>query len=186
MTDKNSNITGVAGRYATALYELAAEQKSVADVEAALAAIGALIDESDDLQRLIESPVFSADDQQAAIGAVMDKAGVSGLVGNFVRVVAGNRRLFALPGMIRSFKLIAARERGEQSAQVVSAKKLTAGQEKALAQSLKEAIGKDVSIDASVDPSLIGGLVVRVGSRQIDTSVRTKLNSLKIALKEVG
>ena len=144
-----------------------------------------LIDESADLKRLIMSPVFGAEDQLKAISAILDKAGIGGLAANFIKVTASNRRLFAVPGMIRAFRAIYARHRGEVSAEVTSAYALTAAQETELKAALKGVTGKDVSINVAVDPSLLGGLIVKLGSRQIDTSLRTKLNSLKLAMKEV-
>lgn len=179
-------ISGMAGRYAGSLFELARDAKSISTVEADLDRFEKLLSDSADLQRLIKSPVFSADDQFKAISAVLDKVGITGLVGNFLRVVAKNRRLFAVPQMIRGFRQIAAAERGEATADVTSAHALSAAQEKELKASLKEVAGKDVSINITVDPSILGGLVVKMGSRQIDTSLKTKLNSLKLALKEVG
>ncbi|RVD34140.1 F0F1 ATP synthase subunit delta, partial [Mesorhizobium sp. M4A.F.Ca.ET.020.02.1.1] len=136
--------------------------------------------------RLINSPVFSSEDQAKAIAAIVAKAKLGGLAGNFLRVVAKNRRLFAVPGMIKAFRRIAADHRGEASAEVTSAHALTAAQETELKAALKGVAGKDVAITVTVDPSLLGGLVVKMGSRQIDTSLKTKLNSLKLALKEVG
>jgi F-type H+-transporting ATPase subunit delta len=186
VAQSGSLISGVAERYAGSLFELARESKSVASVEKDLAAVEELISNSDDLKRLIASPVFSADEQFKAIAAVADKAGIKGLVGNFLRVVAKNRRLFAVPGMIAAFRRIAADSRGEVSAEVTSAHGLDAAQKKELAAALKQVAGKDVTIAVTVDPSILGGLIVRIGSRQIDTSLRTKLNSLKLALKEVG
>ena len=146
----------------------------------------ALIDDSADLKRLIVSPVFSADDQLKAISAIIAKAGITGLVGNFLKVVARNRRLFAVPGIVKSYREIAARHRGEVSAEVTSAHALTPAQQTELKAALKGVTGKDVAINVTVDPSILGGLIVKVGSRQIDTSLRTKLSSLKLALKEVG
>lgn len=179
-------ISGVAERYAGSLYELAAEAKQIDQVASDLDGFEALLAGSDDLKRLIGSPVFSADDQLKAISAILDKAGITGLVGNFLRVVARNRRLFAVPGMIRAYRRIAAEARGEVAADVVSAHALTATQQTELKAALKSVAGKDVTINLTVDPSLLGGLVVRIGSRQIDTSLKTKLASLKLALKEVG
>jgi F-type H+-transporting ATPase subunit delta len=179
-------ISGVAARYAGSLFELAAEQNAVARVEADLGRFEALLEGSPELKRLISSPVFSAEEQFRAIGAIADKAGISGLVGNFLRVVAQNRRLFAVPAMIRSFREIAAAHRGEATAEVTSAHALTPAQETELKAALRDVAGKNVSIRLDVDPSLLGGLIVKMGSRQIDTSLRTKLNSLKLALKEVG
>ncbi|MEM1317852.1 MAG: F0F1 ATP synthase subunit delta, partial [Pseudomonadota bacterium] len=145
-----------------------------------------LLKGSDDLMRLVRSPVFSADEQMDAIAAILDKAKVTGLVGNFTRVVAKNRRLFAVPDMIRSFRTQLAEHRGEVAAEVTVAHALTAAQKKELATTLKGIVGKDVALDITEDQSLLGGMIVKVGSRQIDTSLKTKLSSLKLALKEVG
>lgn len=186
MAQSGSLISGVAERYAGSLFELARESKSVDGVEKDLSKVEALIAGSDELKRLIASPVFSAEEQFRAIGAVADKAGIKGLVGNFLRVVARNRRLFAVPGMIAAFRTIAAASRGEVSAEVTSAHALDAAQKKELTAALKQVAGKDVAIAVTVDPSILGGLIVKIGSRQIDTSLKTKLNSLKLALKEVG
>ncbi len=186
MAQSGSLISGVAERYAGSLFELALESKSVESVEKDLTRVEQLLAGSDDLKRLIESPVFSADDQFKAIAAVADKAGIKGLVGNFLRVVAKNRRLFAVPGMIRAYRRIAAEQRGEVSAEVTSAHALSAAQQNELKATLREVAGKDVAVALTVDPSLLGGLIVKIGSRQIDTSLKTKLNSLKLALKEVG
>jgi len=186
VAQSGSIISAVAQRYAGSLYELAADSKAVARVEEELSRFEALVSGSDDLKRLIESPVFSAGDQLKAIAAVADKAGISGLTGNFLRVVARNRRLFAMPGIIQAFRRLAAEARGEVEAQVVSAHNLTAAQQAELKTALKAVAGKDVAISLTVDPTLLGGLVVRMGSRQIDTSLKTKLASLKLALKEVG
>ncbi len=186
MAQSGSMISGVSQRYARSLFELARDENSVAEAEKELGRFAAMLDESDDLKRLVSSPVFSAEDQLRAISAILDKAGIKGLVGNFLRVVAQNRRLFAVPGMIVAFRAIAAEARGEVSADVISAHALSAAQEKELKAALKSVAGKDVTVNLTVDPSILGGLVVKMGSRQIDTSLKTKLNSLKLALKEVG
>ena len=186
MAQSSSPISAVAERYAGSLFELALQANSVAKVEADLTSFEALLEGSADLSRLINSPVFSSEDQAKAIAAIVDKAKLGGLAGNFLRVVAKNRRLFAVPGMIKAFRRIAAEHRGEASAEVTSAHALTAAQETELKAALKSVAGKDVAITVTVDPSLLGGLVVKMGSRQIDTSLKTKLNSLKLALKEVG
>lgn len=182
--------SGVAGRYAAALYDLTegtkTGAKSAKGVEGDLDALQALLDESADLRRLVESPAFTKDVQASAIAAVLDKAGIKGLTKQFVGVVADNRRLFALPGMIKAFKQIAAEKRGEMSAEVTSAIALTAAQRKELSASLKEKLGSDVQLIEKVDASILGGLVVKVGSRMIDTSLKTKLNQLKYAMKEAG
>ncbi|MBX3598730.1 MAG: F0F1 ATP synthase subunit delta [Rhizobiaceae bacterium] len=186
MASTSSPISAVAERYARSLFELASESKAVAKVESDLSSFEKMLGSSADLNRLIKSPVFSADEQFKAIDAVVSKAKIGGLTGNFLRVVARNRRLFAVPGMIGAFRRIAAEARGEVSADVVSAHALTAAQQTELKAALKSVAGKDVSINVTVDPSLLGGLIVKMGSRQIDTSLQTKLNSLKLALKEVG
>ncbi len=186
VAQSTSPISGVAERYAGSLFDLAMQSNAVAAVESDLDRFETLLDGSEDLQRLIKSPVFSADDQFKAISAIADKAGITGLTGNFLRVVARNRRLFAVPGMIKAFRRIAAEQRGEVSAEVTSAHALTPAQTAELKAALKGVAGKDVTLSVTVDPSLLGGLIVRIGSRQIDTSLKTKLNSLKLALKEVG
>ncbi|RWX75171.1 F0F1 ATP synthase subunit delta [Neorhizobium lilium] len=186
VADTSQHISGVAERYASSLFELALEAGSVDAVSADLDRFQALMDESEDLRRLVASPVFSAQEQRGAISAVAERAGVSGTVANFLKVVAGNRRLFALPGMIRAFRMIAAEHRGEVTAEVTVAHALTAEQENELKSALKGVTGKDVIIAVTVDPSILGGLIVKIGSRQIDTSLRTKLSTLKLALKEVG
>lgn len=186
VAEQKTIVSGVAERYATALFELALEGGQLDAVDADLSRFTSLLAESDDLSRLVKSPVFSAEDQLRAITAVLAKAGIGGIVGNFVKVAANNRRLFAVPGMIVAFKRLLSRHRGEVSAEVTSAEPLTDAQTAALKEALRASIGKDVAIAATVDPALIGGLVVKVGSRMIDTSLRTKLNSLKIAMKEVG
>ncbi|RVC83261.1 F0F1 ATP synthase subunit delta [Mesorhizobium sp. M4A.F.Ca.ET.022.05.2.1] len=186
MAQSSSPISAVAERYAGSLFELALQANSVAQVEADLTSFEALLEGSADLSRLINSPVFSSEDQAKAIAAIVAKAKLGGLAGNFLRVVAKNRRLFAVPGMIKAFRRIAADHRGEASAEVTSAHALTAAQQTELKAALKGVAGKDVAITVTVDPSLLGGLVVKMGSRQIDTSLKTKLNSLKLALKEVG
>jgi len=186
VAQSSSPVSGIAERYAGSLYELAVQSNTVDQVEADLGRFEALLSESDDLTRMIRSPVFSAEEQFKAVAAIADKAEITGLVGNFLRVVAQNRRLFAVPSMIKAFRAIAADARGEVAAEVTSAHALTAAQQSELKTALKAVAGKDVTIAVTVDPSLLGGLVVKIGSRQIDTSLRTKLNSLKLALKEVG
>lgn len=186
MSGEEPIITGMAGRYAVALFELALEAKKLKEVEKDLKEFAAMLDGSDDLTRLVRSPVISAEQQRTALAAVLSKAKITGLTANFLNLVAKNRRLFAARDMIRAFGVLCSRHRGEVTAQVVSASKLSAAQAKALKASLKSAAGKDVQIDASVDESLLGGLIVKLGSRMIDTSLRTRLNNLKFAMKEVG
>ena len=186
MAVEEQAVSGVAGRYATALFELALEANALDQVVADLDRFSTALDASDDLARLVKSPVFSADEQGRALAAVLDTIEIEGLTRNFLLLVAKNRRLFAAPDMIRGFRAMLARHRGEMSASVTSASKLTEAQASALKQALKAALGKDVSLEQRVDAGLLGGLVVKVGSRMIDTSLRTRLNSLKVAMKEVG
>lgn len=186
VAEDNTLVSGVAERYATALFDLALESGAIDAVDADLSRVSALLSESDDLVRLVRSPVFAAEDQLRAVSAILDKVGIGGLVGNFVKVAANNRRLFAVPGMIAGFRQLLAKHRGEVTAEVTSAEALSDAQVAALKEALKAQIGKDVTLSSNVDPALIGGLIVKVGSRMIDTSVRSKLNSLKIAMKEVG
>ncbi|GAB4233664.1 MAG: F0F1 ATP synthase subunit delta [Methyloligellaceae bacterium] len=186
MSGEDPIIAGMAGRYATALFELAQESGKVKQVEKDLETFGAMLAQSDDLQRLVRSPVFSAEEQQRALAAILAKAGIKGLTANFLALVARNRRLFAVSDMLRAFRALLARHRGEVTAEVVSATKLSAAQVKALKAELKAAIGQNIQMTTQVDPALLGGLVVKIGSRMIDTSLRTKLNNLKFAMKEVG
>jgi F-type H+-transporting ATPase subunit delta len=178
--------SGVAGRYATALFELALEEQALDQVAADLNRFNIALDAFEDLTRLVKSPVFSADEQGRALAAILEKLEIEGLTRNFLLLAAKNRRLFATPDMIRAFRAMLARHRGELSASVAAASKLTEGQISALKQALKAALGKEIMLEERVDPTLLGGLVVKVGSRMIDTSLRTRLNSLKVAMKEVG
>jgi F-type H+-transporting ATPase subunit delta len=182
----SQSVSGVAERYASSLFDLALEENVVADVATALDNFEGLVNGSEDLMRLVKSPVFTASEQLGAVSAILEKAGITGLAANFIKVTASNRRLFAVPGMIKSFREIYARHRGEASAEVTSAHALSAAQETELKAALKGVTGKDVTINVTVDPSILGGLIVQVGSRQIDSSLRTKLSTLKLSLKEVG
>jgi F-type H+-transporting ATPase subunit delta len=189
-TDEQSTAS-VPGRYASALFDLARDQKQIPQVEADLGRFQALLDGSADLQRLVSSPVFSGDEQVKALSAVLAKAGIAGTAGNFLKLLARNRRLFAVADVIRAYRAIGARERGEVVAEVASAHALTDAQAAELKTTLKsfvakQALGKDVVIQANVDPSLLGGLVVKVGSRMIDSSLKTKLSTLKVAMKGTG
>jgi F-type H+-transporting ATPase subunit delta len=176
-------VAGVAGRYAAALFDLAVEQNNVAGVEQDLAKFQQLYDLSPDLVGLVRSPVIAGEDQARALGAVLDKVGVGGLTRNFFNLVARNRRLFAAPDMARAFRALAAKSRGEVTAEVASAHPLTDAQAQALKAALKEAVGKDVTLATKVDPTLIGGLVVKLGSRMVDSSLKTKLSNLSLSLK---
>ncbi|NNU79512.1 F0F1 ATP synthase subunit delta [Halovulum dunhuangense] len=186
MSDTASFTSGISGRYATALFELAREAGSIDAVEADLNALEAALAESDDLRALISSPIYSREQQAQAMRAVAAKMGLGDLVANTVSLMAAKRRLFALPQTIAGVKGLIAQERGEVTAEVKAAKALTEAQAAALAEALREAVGKDVVIKTTVDESLIGGLVVKLGSRMIDTSIRAKLSKLQNAMKEVG
>lgn len=176
----------IAERYASALYELADESKALDQVAADLKAIRAMMASSADFMRLIRSPVLGRSEQAKAVSALADKAGFSGLTGRFMGTLASNRRLFALASVIDAFLAELARRRGEATADVTSAVALTPAQTQALEEALKSVVGSKVSVDLKVDHSLIGGLVVRVGSRMIDTSLATKLRRLRLAMKGVG
>lgn len=179
-------MAGVAGRYASALLDAANEDNQLANVERDINAINALIEESEDMRRLVRSPVFSAEDQTAAIEAVLSKVGAAPLTMNFFKLLVRNRRLFAAQDIIRAFKALAASARGEVQAEVASAIALNDAQLNELRDTLKASVGKDVTLETKVDPSLLGGLVVKVGSRMIDSSLKTKLATLKTRMKEVG
>lgn len=181
-----STVTGVAGRYATALFELAEAQNALDAVAADLGSLQAALDASADLRLFVKSPLHAARDQARVIGAILEKIGVSTLVRNFVGVVVENRRLFVLPDMLRGYRQLLALKRGELTADVTSAHVLSDAQIEDLKAALKDAVQLNVNINTSVDESLLGGLIVKVGSRMIDSSLRTKLNSLKNAMKEAG
>lgn len=180
-----SSVAGIAERYAGALFELALGEKKLAPVEKDLARFDALIKGSDDLSRLVVSPIFAAEDQEKAIAAVLAKAKIGGLAGNFIRVIAKNRRLFIMPQMLSVFRRLIAEHKGEASADVTVAAKLAPAMKKELAAALKSSIGKSIAINEIIDPSILGGMIVKIGSRQVDSSLKTKLSSLKLALKEV-
>ncbi|WP_052340826.1 F0F1 ATP synthase subunit delta [Salinarimonas rosea] len=179
-----SIVSGVAGRYASALFELAQDQNAVDAVESDLARIEAMAAESADLRRLLRSPVYTADEQKAAIGALLDKAGIGGLAGNFVRLVASKRRLFLLLQMIRAYKALNAQAKGIVPAEVRVAEEPSAALLDEIRATVRDLAQSEVSLDVKVDPALIGGLVVKVGSRMIDASLRTKLNAIRLSLKE--
>jgi F-type H+-transporting ATPase subunit delta len=177
--------SGMAGRYANALFELALENKATDAVKNDLDRFDALITESADLNRLVRSPVYGADEQLKALSAILDKAGIKGLAANFLRVITTNRRLFAVRDMIRIYRALVARHKGEVTAQVTVADKLSDNNLDALRSALKSVTGgKDIDLDVKVEPAIIGGLIVKLGSRMIDSSLRTKLNAIKFAMKE--
>jgi F-type H+-transporting ATPase subunit delta len=183
---ENPSVSGVSGRYATALFELARDMKAVDAVKADLDKFNAMLDESEDLKRLVRSPVFSADAQLKALSAVLDRAGFSGISANFLKVLTTNRRLFAVADVIRAYNALVAKYKGEATADVTVAERLNEKNLDALKSALKSVTGKDVMLNVKIDPSIIGGLVVKLGSRMVDSSLRTKLNSIKHAMKEAG
>lgn len=186
MAAQNSVLVQIAKPYASALFDLAQSENQLDAVEAGLKSINDLIGQSDEFARFLRSPVIQADVKAGAVDAILAKVQVQPVVANLLKVVARNGRLFALPAIIDGFIALAAKARGEISADVTSAAPLTADQVKTLADTLKAKIGKTVTLNQHVDPSLIGGLVVKVGSQMIDTSLKTKLTAMKIAMKEVG
>lgn len=179
-------VSGIAGRYATALFELARDAGQLDAVAKDLDALARMLVDSADLVRLVRSPVFGREEQAKAISAIAEKAGMTDLVRRFLGVLANNRRLFAVSGMIAAFKTLLSHHRGEALAEVVSAVPLDDAQLAQIKSSLSSATAGNVVINAKVDPSLIGGLIVKFGSRMIDASIQTKLNNLKSAMKGVA
>ncbi len=174
----------MAGRYATALFDLASESNAIDAVKADLDRFDGMVAASADLLRLVRSPVFSTDEQLQALGAVLEKAGIGGLAARFLKLVTANRRLFAVRDMIKAFGALVVSHKGEVTAEVTVAEKLNDKHLEALRAALKSVSGKDVDLDIKIDSSIIGGLVVKLGSRMVDTSLRTKLNAIKHAMKE--
>ena len=185
MAGKDPIISGMAGRYGNALFELARDEKVVDAVKADLDRFDAMIAGSADLNRLVRSPVFGVDEQLRSLAAILNKAGIKGLAANFLRVITTNRRLFAVRDMIRAFRALVAHHKGEVVAEVTVAEKLNDKNLDALKSALKSVTGgKDIDFDVKIEPAIIGGLIVKVGSRMVDSSLRTKLNAIKIAMKE--
>jgi F-type H+-transporting ATPase subunit delta len=179
-------VSGMAGRYATALFELALEQNALDTVSGDLGKFDELVAGNTDLARLVRSPVFTAEEQVRALGAVLDVAGIGGLAARFLRVVASNRRLFAARDMIKAFRELVARQKGEVTAEVTLAEQPSEAHLAAIRDALRAVTRKDVQVDIKIDPAIIGGLVVKLGSRMVDSSLRTKLNAIKHAMKEVS
>ncbi|MGA2893093.1 MAG: F0F1 ATP synthase subunit delta [Xanthobacteraceae bacterium] len=184
MAGETHLVSGMAGRYATALFDLASETNTVDSVKADLERFDALVAGIGDLERLVRSPVFSADEQLHALSAVLDRTGIGGLAAQFLKLVTANRRLFAARQMIKGYRELVAKHKGEATAEVTVAEKLNDEHVEALRAALKSVSGKDVDLDIKIDPAIIGGLVVKLGSRMVDTSLRTKLNAIKHAMKE--
>jgi F-type H+-transporting ATPase subunit delta len=176
---------GLAERYALALYELADEAKALDAVAADLRSLKTLLAESADLRRMIRSPVIGRTEQGKAVGAIAERAGLQKLTRNFLGLLARNRRLFALPGMTERFLATLAARRGEVTAEVVAAQDLTPAQRDRIGEQLRKAVGQKVAVELRVDPSLLGGLVVKLGSRMVDASLKSKLRRLEMAMKGV-
>ncbi len=185
MASEASGTTGLGERYATALYELADEQKLLDPVAEDLRALRRLIDESPDLKRLIRSPVLTRSDQGKAIAALAERAQFQPLVKNILGLMAKNRRLFVLPAVIDAYLTELASRRGEVTAHVIAAQELTEAQRQALDERLRRAVGSKVAMELRVDPSLLGGLIVKLGSRMVDASLSSKLHRLQLAMKGV-
>jgi F-type H+-transporting ATPase subunit delta len=186
VSEPASISSGIAARYATALFGLAKDASDLKNLESNVEDLGAALDASAELRDVISSPVYSRDDQATVITAVANKMKLMPIVSNTLALMASKRRLFVLPALVAQLRALIAEEKGEVTAEVTSAKAMTKTQTDKLAKAIKTRIGKDVKIDATVDESLIGGLVVKVGSQMIDTSIRSKLNSLSNVMKEVG
>lgn len=184
MAGEQPIVSGMAGRYATALFELARETNAIDAVKADLERFDTLVAENPDLNRLVRSPVFSAAEQLQALSAVLDRAGIGGLAAKFLKLVTMNRRLFAARDMVRGYRELVALHKGEATAEVTVAERLKDDHVAALKSALKAVSGKDVDLAIKIDPAIIGGLVVKLGSRMVDTSLRTKLNAIRHAMKE--
>lgn len=178
-----SEASGLAGRYAGALFDLAKDQKALDQVQGDLSGLKGLLEESADLTRLIESPAISKEDQVKALTAIAKKAGASELTTKFLGLLADKRRAFALPAVIDAYAALLAEEKGEVQAEVISAIELSEEQANDVQEKISKSVGKTVTMTQRVDPSLLGGLVVRVGSRMIDASLKTKLHQLELAMK---
>ncbi len=183
---RGGEISTVAERYAGALFELAKSGNEIERTELNLDRFGGSLSSNPDLRRFILSPVFSSAGQQQGLTAILKAARIGGLVHDFLLVLAKNRRLFAVEQVIKQFKALAASERGEIAAEVVSAVPLTRDQTQDLIDTLRQKLGKTPKLSTTVDPKLLGGLIVRVGSQMIDTSLRTRLKNLEKAMKEAS
>ena len=181
-----TGVSGLAGRYATALFELSRQDDSSSVVAGDLASLGAMLEASEDLRRLVRSPVIARDDQGRALAALAEAAQLAPLTRKFLGLLARNRRLFALADIIRGFEALLAAHRGEVAAEVRSAAALDESQRARLQTALTKALGQEVLVRTRIDPSLLGGLVVKIGSRMVDSSLQSKLEGLKLAMKGVG
>ncbi len=186
MSEPASISFGIADRYATAVFDLAKDGKKLKALETDVNALDAALAESDEFAAMIASPVLTRDEQGVATAAIAKKMKLSPIVQNTLGLMAQKRRLFVLPQFIKALRAQIADEKGEVTAEVSAAKKLTKAQADALTKSLKASVGKEVNLNVTVDESLIGGLIVKVGSKMVDTSIASKLANLQNAMKEVG
>ena len=186
VSESASISSGIAERYATAVFEIVKENNELSALESNLDDLSAAIADSPELRDLLANPAYSRAEQQAAITAVAEKMGLTSVLRNTLGLMASKRRLFVVPHMVTRLRAMIADAKGEVTADVTSATELSDAQRTQLADTIKSKFGKDVKINTTVDESLIGGLVVKVGSKMIDTSIRSKLNSLQNAMKEVG
>lgn len=186
MANSVSMSQSIAGRYAQAVFDIVKEAGGLDDLARQTDELQAALDESADLRDMIASPLYSRDQQSKAIGALSEKMGLSGMLANTLQLMARNRRLFVLPQLVTALRELIAVERGEVTADVTSAVALSEEQQKRLTDTLAEKSGKKVKLNTRVDETLIGGMIVKMGSKMIDSSVRSKLASLQNAMKEVG
>lgn len=186
MASDATGASGLAERYAAALFDLADERRALDAVAGDLRELRAMLQASGDLLRLLRSPVVSRDEQGKAVAALAERAGLSALTGDFLGVVARNRRLFAVPAMIEAYLKKLAERRGEVTAEVTVAQPLDEARQAALVEQLRRAVGARVAVDIRVDPGLLGGMIVKVGSRMVDASLSSRLQRLRLAMKGIG
>jgi F-type H+-transporting ATPase subunit delta len=186
LASESTGSSGLAERYAAALFDLADERHALDAVAGDLRELRDMVAASGDLVRLLRSPVVSREEQGKAVAALAERAGLSDLTRNFLGVVAGNRRLFAVPQMIEAYLRRLAARRGEVTAEVTVAQPLDAARQAALTEQLRRAIGTRVAIDIRIDPALLGGMIVKVGSRMVDASLNSRLQRLRLAMRASG
>jgi F-type H+-transporting ATPase subunit delta len=186
VTREGTIVSGMAGRYATALFELALAEGTIDQVRSDLEAFDALVSESPDLLRLVRSPVFSAEEQSKALSAVLERAEIGGLAAKFLKVTASNRRLFSVQAMIKAYRALVAAHKGEVTAEVTLAEAPSERQLEAIKAALAAVTRREVGLDVKISPAIIGGLIVKLGSRMVDGSLRAKLNTIRHAMKEVS
>jgi F-type H+-transporting ATPase subunit delta len=186
LASEGTGASGLAGRYAAALFDLADERHALDAVAGDLRELRAMLRDSGDLMRMLRSPVLTRDEQGKAVAAVAQRAGLSDLTRNFLGVVAGNRRLFAVPEMIEAYLRTLAERRGEVTAEVTVAQPLDDARHAALLEQLRRVIGARVVVDIQVDPRLLGGMIVKIGSRMVDASLNSRLQRLRLAMTGIG